>query len=85
MKRGLKIVARTIVYAVIVGAAVVGTYLSTQKSLQYPSDREMSELDNVTKDLSTTERQTVIKSRQSAVRIFSYDPHRGIIGASSGT
>ena len=85
MKRGLKIVARTIVYAVIVGAAVVGTYLSTQKSLQYPSDREMSELDNVTKDLSITERQTVIKSRQSAVRIFSYDPHRGIIGASSGT
>ena len=72
MKRGLKIVARTIVYAVIVGAAVVGTYLSTQKSLQYPSDREMSELDNVTKDLSTTERQTVTKSRQSAVRIFSY-------------
>jgi hypothetical protein len=85
MKRGLKIVAQVVCYVAVVATLVTGAYLSTQKSLQYSSNTEIAERDNVTTDLSSAERQTVIKSRQSAVRVFSYDSYYGVIGASSGT
>lgn len=84
LKRFLLTTLKSISMLLIVTAVVYGTYLSTQKSLQHSTIGEITARDNVTTQLPHHERNAVLKSRTSAVRVLSAD-ESGNVAASSGT
>jgi hypothetical protein len=80
---------KTIITGLLGGLLIVGvvyvSYKSSAKSLQPPSEEEITAVDNVGTALSDEERQTVILSRSSAVQVMSLKITTGRIAASSGT
>jgi hypothetical protein len=64
---------------------ISGAYISTKKSLTFPSEQEIDAIENVAKILSPGEKAAVIRSRASAVRIVSADLTDGGISSMSGT
>jgi hypothetical protein len=71
--------------ALLVGSAIWGAYQSSLKSLELPTEAEIGALENVSASLSSGERQTVIRSRSSAVQVMSMDLDDAGISVSTGT
>ena len=83
----IKTLRRSIVIllGVTIGSLMVlGAYKSTQKSLLFPNQEQINNFTNVGAGLSLRQQHVVIKSRQSAVQLMSFDPNGNGISASSG-
>ena len=85
----LRTTLKNIIAGLLGGLLIVGTvymsYKSSEKSLQPPSEGEITAIDNVGTGLSDDERATVVLSRASAVQVMSLKVATGRIAASSGT
>ena len=85
LRTTLKTIITGLLGALLIVGVVYVSYKSSAKSLQPPSEEEITAVDNVGTALSAEERQTVILSRASAVQVMSLKATTGRIAASSGT
>jgi hypothetical protein len=66
-------------------AAIWGAHQSAQQSLLFPAESQINDVENVGDALSSRERQTIIRSRASTVRVFSLDLADGGMSTLTGT
>tara|TARA_Y100001963_G_scaffold92422_1_gene127239 strand:- start:7326 stop:8105 length:780 start_codon:yes stop_codon:yes gene_type:complete len=70
---------------VAVALAIWGAYNSALKGLRFPSIDEINDARNIGVKLSASETTAVLRSRQSAVQVYSFDVRDGGISAMTGT
>tara|TARA_R110002020_G_scaffold95382_6_gene228975 strand:- start:2366 stop:3145 length:780 start_codon:yes stop_codon:yes gene_type:complete len=85
LRRALRHIGVFLLGAILIGLVVFGAYQSSKKSLDFPTQEEISAYENVGEGLSMQEQTTVIRSRQSAVQVMSMDLQEGGLSSSSGT
>tara|TARA_R110000765_G_scaffold394059_1_gene487511 strand:- start:1274 stop:2053 length:780 start_codon:yes stop_codon:yes gene_type:complete len=85
LRMTLKNIIAGLLGAFLIIGVVYMSYKSSAKSLQPPSEEEITAVDNVGIALSDTERSTIVLSRASAVQVMSLQVPTGRIAASSGT
>ena len=83
--RALRHISTFIFTMLLVGTAVWAAYQSSLRSLELPTEAEISAIENVGESLTSHERRAVIRSRSSAVQIMSMDLDDGGISVSTGT
>jgi len=84
LKKLLKGLALTLSFSGLLALVLYGSYYSAQQSLRLPSSEAITHYANVSSELKETDRQALIKSRQSAVQVASMELLTGIMSASSG-
>lgn len=85
LRQALHTLVRSLFLILLGGAAIMGAYKSTEKSLVTPTEADINSITNVGSSLSSQESRAVIRSRHSAVLVMSMDMAGGGISASSGT
>jgi hypothetical protein len=71
--------------AIVAGILAWGAYQSTLKSLQFPTEAEFIAPTNISARLSSGAQKAVVRSRQSAIQVFSFDLKDGGVSAMTGT
>ena len=85
LRKALRYSLAIIFSTLMVGAVITGAYISAEKSITFPSEEEISAIENVATGLSSKERTAVIRSKSSAVQVMSANMTEGGISAMSGT
>jgi len=84
-RRTIEQIAACVLGILLVATTVIGAYKSTQKSLQFPTEAQIDEIENVGDLLSSSEKRAVIRSRSSAVQVISMNIADDSLSAMSGT
>jgi len=85
LRKALRQILPILFGCIMLGIVVFGAYVSTKKSLVFPSEQEIDTIENVARDLLPKEKVAVIRSRSSAVRVISADLTDGGMSSMSGT
>ena len=85
MKRLLLKAMKFIAIIITISAAIIGAYISTQKSLRPATEAQIAAWDNMANGLTLTEETAIKRSRASAVQVMSVELQTGGVSASSGT
>ena len=85
LRRALRQLISFVFGIVLVATVVIGAYKSTQKSLVFPTETEITAIDNVGTLLPHSERKAIIRSRASSVQVMSMNLKSGGISQLSGT
>jgi hypothetical protein len=85
MKRFFKLIVTGILSFTLGAGIGLGVIYSAQQSAKVTSLGEVEQITNITKDLASSHRRTIRKSRSSSVRIMSLSDDQQVFASATGT